>query len=569
MTLPYANVTGSGRRSGVACASTMLILCVVAVVTWYPLLMYNLPVCANVDERAGLGILQRFHGGSFDPNFFLYPTLYYYLTYCVTRLFSFHDVLLYGRIMNLCVGLLVALATYFFCKMHFSSRLAGILAAALTLFSPIVNKSATYLDTDVLLALFSVLGLLFWQRFFHTDAPGDWALGTLFSGLAVASKYPAFLLIAAYFIVEVLRPARARPDHGIGALLDARLPRTVLISGLIVLSGVVLCAGLFFPVDAALRFIAHNRLNLTPKTNAEYLQFFSAIRLRMMFAGALGVVLSVVLYLFPALYRRCSVLRPFVSTGAALVLLVATSAFCVIAWRRCLYDLGAQMKATVVVVSGEAQWLHYLRWYSQSESLVAASFLVVGVALLLCDRSRYMLLLIYLALYVLVLGKNRIGFPRYLTPVLPLLFSVAAYGATVLFNRLRRLSPALAYCGLAVLLLTAGLEVHMKVHALRITATSHDSLYRSYWTTVGLRPTRVYYAGVAPYAELQMAGLDVREITKQQTEQPSFLESIGPEDLLIVDHLGSRQPHTAPPGMKVIESDPESYGQDIYKPSVR
>ena len=62
----------------------LLVLMLAAMIIYYPRASHNLPVATNVDDRTSLAVLLRFHQGSANPKFFMYPTLYYYLTYALT-----------------------------------------------------------------------------------------------------------------------------------------------------------------------------------------------------------------------------------------------------------------------------------------------------------------------------------------------------------------------------------------------------------------------------------------------------------------------------------------------------
>src|ERR1700744_6635978 len=62
----------------------VLPLLVLVPILYFPFATHNLPVVSHVDERTSLEVLGRFHDGSLDPKFFMYPTLYYYVTYFLT-----------------------------------------------------------------------------------------------------------------------------------------------------------------------------------------------------------------------------------------------------------------------------------------------------------------------------------------------------------------------------------------------------------------------------------------------------------------------------------------------------
>jgi hypothetical protein len=57
------------------CLALALIVVVPAI--YLPYAFHNLPVAAHVDEQTSLLVLKHFHDGSLNPQFFMYPTLYY------------------------------------------------------------------------------------------------------------------------------------------------------------------------------------------------------------------------------------------------------------------------------------------------------------------------------------------------------------------------------------------------------------------------------------------------------------------------------------------------------------
>src|ERR1700728_2354293 len=159
---------------------------------------YNLPLAANVDERISLGILLGFRHGSLNPHFFLYPTLYYYVAYLFLILFPTSQFLVWGRILNLGFVGLTAFIAYSFARLHFFSRAAGVISAAFIIVSPIIVNSGSYIGPDALLAAATLATLLFLKEYFEKRTAHSWIVAMFMLGLAVGSKYTAFLLFVAY-----------------------------------------------------------------------------------------------------------------------------------------------------------------------------------------------------------------------------------------------------------------------------------------------------------------------------------------------------------------------------------
>jgi hypothetical protein len=154
-------------------------LIVVVPAIYLPYALHNLPVAAHVDERTSLLVLKHFHDGSLNPQFFMYPMLYYYVTYFLTAAFPFSKVLLYGRLLNLSFVGLTAAIMYCLCERHLESRAAGVVAVLCIVSSTTITDSAAYICTDVLLAATSIAALFYLVEFFHYKGRREWLVGML------------------------------------------------------------------------------------------------------------------------------------------------------------------------------------------------------------------------------------------------------------------------------------------------------------------------------------------------------------------------------------------------------
>ncbi len=175
---------------------------------------YNLPVCANVDERTALSVLLRLSPQDPNPHFFNYPSFYFYSTWLLTRPFwALADPLLLGRIVNLLVGLALGPAAFFLAWQLYRSRLAGVIAAAATLASSTLTRNAGYLATDPLLALLLLLGAGLLAGLTRTSRRSPWVAAMLCLGLALGTKYTAFLMVAAYWLWALLPREASAPGN--------------------------------------------------------------------------------------------------------------------------------------------------------------------------------------------------------------------------------------------------------------------------------------------------------------------------------------------------------------------
>lgn len=215
----------------------------------YSLITYNLPVTSRIDERIGLEILYRFESGSLNPEFFDWPTFYYYLTYFVTKPFigNFQEIILYGRFLNILLGCFLIIVVFFLAKFSFRSEEVGLIAAFLAAFSSILIGNGSYMSTDILLTIFSLLALLFFILFSKEADYKYWFLGVLMTGFALTTKYTAVLVIATYLLLEIFffrNPADLK--DGSNNLLEKQFPLWWLSMGALAV-GILGLAFYFFP----------------------------------------------------------------------------------------------------------------------------------------------------------------------------------------------------------------------------------------------------------------------------------------------------------------------------------
>jgi hypothetical protein len=528
---------------------------VIVPLLYFPALFHNLPVAANVDERTALVILERFHNGSLNPHFFMYPTLYYYLTYLWSAAFAAaapgsdpgNDLvndLLWGRALNLGLVGLTAFLAYAFCKRHLASSAAGWIAALCVISSPIITNSGSYLCTDVLLAATTMGSLYYLVAYFAGGGTRSWLLGMLLLGAAVGSKYTAFLLFITYYLAELIVSMRSR--HAKAAAEDAYLSRTVLISLLMAAGAAALLAACFFPVSAALRFAAGTRTNADLRDPAEYLRFFEHLRRLLGEVAVLCFAMAAAVRLSRIVYAGLARKKPYL--GLAIVLLVTclSTPYSLITPRRFLYDLGALARANIVVASPHAEWGQYLAWLFSNENGILVALGIVGLGLIAARaRAELIVAVLYLVLYGVVIGSAHIGYPRYLTPVLPLLYCGTGVAFVMLWQWRTPWSgtSGRVWIRAPILLLAAAISIQLglKIARDRVLSRSSDAFLTSYDLARHNLAGTDLYAGYAPFAELDAAGVRTRQVSWAALSHGSIGDQMSCADLLLFDTQGARR----------------------------
>jgi hypothetical protein len=527
---------------------------------------YNLPVAANVDERASLAVLLRFHNGSLNPHFFMYPTLYYYTTYFFIDLFPISHILVWGRILNLSFVGLTAFIAYSFARLHFLSRVVGILSASFIISSTTMINSGSYICPDALLAAATLATLLFLMQYFQKPTTHRWIAAMIVLGLAIGCKYTAFLLFVAYVGAEMISELQRTDSHN-DRESESHISRNALtvaftVGGLLLLT----CAWLF-PLTTLVQFASKHHTNVDLTAPADYVAFFHNVRMDLICGGITILIAAVVVMRSRISYRLFSLTRLYLGLGVVLLVALLTTPFSVVDPSKFIYDIGALARETVLVDSGNAQWKHYAGWLLRNESTtllllgLAGFFTVIGK-----DYRRYAVVILFVTLYLFVIGSAHMGFPRYLTPLLPLVYIFAAgFLMQVWTAHAPTLSPYLKT--LAVLLVViATSEIWPRIASSLALSNQRDEFWSSYSFVISTYPTKVLYAGYAPSVELSAAGISVSPVSWDTLGQRPVGAQLDCGELLMFDR------RTAETHFVVPESDPSlttlldrsgSYGQEV------
>ncbi len=552
----------------------LVVLIILGIVLRFPLVSYNLPVSSHVDERPGLWMLYRFYMGDLDPGNFSKPTFYYYLTYFASRPFvrDASDLLSYGRVVNLLLGCLLILVVFLLGKHVLHSSRIGLIASLLVASSPILIMNGGYIITDILLAVTSLLALLFFGLFFERKDYKYWFAGAMMGGLALSSKYvSAVPVLLTYLIYEFFSKGSTDASHSVKHLLE-RPFSPLWLSGMALLAGLALLAVYsFFPSYDWIASFVQQQGSLSASLEPEDVAMIESLRTTTLALAILSWALFLLSLFFRSFFARFCYPRPYVALIFALIFFSVGSPFLLISWKKAIYGFATTMKDNAVS-SGQRQWVTFIVHYLTNESILAVVFLPLGVYALVKRKEPWPLLVIYVVLSYLAYGSGNRVFARYWTPTLPAVFILAAAGISFVVDQLKALRWRHLSTGfLALLVVLVGLELQPKYGALVVDRTAQtNSAYGAYYWVLEEGPDRVYYPSGAwvPHAELIMRGYDFEEVDRGwiATGDLSLLRHMGERDVLILD---GRQEVQMSPSLRqnfTLEwSSEKDHGQYIYR----
>ena len=499
---------------------------ILAFILRHPLIAYNAPVVAHPDERGTLGLLWRLRTESLNPHFFAYPSFYFYLTSAWVRNAAMGEILASARLLNLLLGCGIGVAAGWITWQVSRSRLALVIATGLVLFSPELVFNASYLAVDALFVLLSLSTLGLWLYFWETDNKYSWIAAAILSGLALGTKYNAVIVLISMILVEWvwgLEPKRQWVNWHLAHRWQIVFP----------IIGATILAILSLIDPAQLIALLPNRASIDSH-DVEFIgQWLTLFRL-----GAIAcLIVSCLIWRFPAIFKRFFALRPYLAMFIALIVFFTVTPFALISWQEFLLDVGTELKKNAL--SGDQRyWLQYGGWLRQFESLFALLFAPIGLTITMRHRPRAGLLLgSYLLLNYLAIGSASRGFERYLSPLLPVLYLLAAVGIQSLISFCstvtNRGSSTLKMILLTLILVGIGIELQPKLQRVLDRATTTDYQHAGYSFIVGHGlPDTIHFEGFVPMFELKVH--DVRAnwvVIKQDT----WLDAVGENDLIMVD----------------------------------
>ena len=112
-------------------------------------------------------------------------------------------LLFWGRFINTLFSLGLILLVFFLTKKYFS-QIAGLIAATLTAFEPLVLSHGHYVTTDVTIAFFMLLAIYYFTRFLENPKVKNGLIFALIFTLAMLIKFSAVLLVPICLLIFMI-----------------------------------------------------------------------------------------------------------------------------------------------------------------------------------------------------------------------------------------------------------------------------------------------------------------------------------------------------------------------------
>jgi 4-amino-4-deoxy-L-arabinose transferase-like glycosyltransferase len=198
---------------------------------------FGLPYAYHIDEPryiySAVGILQS---GDMNPGWFQQPSLY---TYLVTLVMAFYFLwgwltgnfqsradlfqppyhfdgyipltaeFLLARLLTVAFGVATVLLVYWIAR-RWLGQIGGLAAAVFLALSVFHAESSHYIATDVPVALFIIAALYFLYRLSETGQNKYYLLAGIMAGLAIGTKYSAYVLVVPAGLAHLLAWRRGK-----------------------------------------------------------------------------------------------------------------------------------------------------------------------------------------------------------------------------------------------------------------------------------------------------------------------------------------------------------------------
>lgn len=197
---------------------------------------FGYPFAFHPDELPKTAVIKNMLvSGSFNPHYFLHPSLLLYLALGISNLSSFlggvfpsdEQIRLSGRIVSVVAGTLSIGLTYGIGKQLFSQRVGASAALLLALF-PLHVTCSRYMKEDALLVTLLLASLYFALRHSSSGKLRFLILAFLCAGFSISSKYTGVLAIPLVILPSLFMHGARKPmsKRFIECLLA--LPMTVI-----------------------------------------------------------------------------------------------------------------------------------------------------------------------------------------------------------------------------------------------------------------------------------------------------------------------------------------------------
>jgi len=195
------------------------------------------------DESWLLSISFRFGSGDLNPHFFIYPTLYMYLCFCLYIIYfifglisgqftSVSDLLaiycldpsilyIINRCLSAFTGIITIFVVYRIAKSWFEEKTALVAAFFLSLAFLHVRDSH-FAITDITMTLFIMCSFLYIIKCRHSTGIKNYVFAGIFAGLAASTKYAGIILLGPMALVHIFNMADERPVRW-SNLIDRRV----------------------------------------------------------------------------------------------------------------------------------------------------------------------------------------------------------------------------------------------------------------------------------------------------------------------------------------------------------
>ncbi|MAE70062.1 MAG: hypothetical protein CME06_06290 [Gemmatimonadetes bacterium] len=186
----------------------------------------------------------------------------------------------------------------------------------------------------------------------------------------------------------------------------------------------------------------------------------------------------------------------------------------------------------------------------------------IGLLALWRRRNLPIAVLLFVLLYYMAIGSANRGFPRYLSPLLPLIYVAAGAGFVTLLNHLREGRRELVAGALLVVVSVQG-----GARLLNLQRWDHSEMRDAYEQILALDPEGVSFAGYAPHVELEIAGIPTEQVSISSllpgAREPTL--ALSPKSLLVVEkRIAEAMNPDQRDGLRLVWSTNKGYGQRLY-----
>lgn len=415
---------------------------------------FGLPMAYHPDEPILVMATKQFFSGDFNPHNFYYPSLLMYTMHAVERVYYLFAT---GPVDNYTLYLLsrltvvgFSLATIFLLFIigkRMRNVTTGLVAALILSLIPLHLIHSHFATTDVPLAFFVLLTLLYTGKLAKEGSTKLYILTGLFFGLTVSMKVPGamvfFSILYAHFIYH-----KRKSEMSYVKELSEDLHQGWIHCRNITLA---MLAGL------AIYFIFKNTANISStvlrilpveiwaKYYDEIVSKMQSTALKFALVGTL--VILVILYTKRVWRPQFKYLLLLVFTALATFLL--TTPYAILDYRAFLSDFFHQVIVSQTTWSGmfanseSAYSFHLMRLF---RAVTPIPIILAGLGALYFMRKRSLemiIILIFVFVYYLYIGSWKLMFDRYLVPMLPIVALLSAFGFTVLLQKVLELTRKL------------------------------------------------------------------------------------------------------------------------------